>query len=232
MNLEMGAEEIKQTRIKMLKVHDLLHDQYGDQCHNGKTSPLDELLLNILSLNTTEAHSHLAFDQLKKRFKGWERVMIAPTEEIAGIIQKGGLHRTKALRMKRILRKIFKDQGCLSLDFLKKANAKEAMKYLLSLKGIGSQTASCVLLYALDHPIMPVNMHVERVAKRLGWVWSGAKFDTIQEVFETVAPRYLIRSLYNKLMKHSRVACKEKNPRCSTCIVRGCCDYYQRKVKA
>ncbi len=231
MTLELANEDIKTLRMKMLKVHDLLHEKYGKQSHDGKISPLDELILNILSLNTTETHAHQAFDQLKKKFKGWERMMIAPTEDIAVIIQKGGLHRTKALRIKRILRKIYKDQGALSLDFLKKLDAKEAMKYLLSLKGIGSQTASCVLLYGLNQPVMPVNVHVERVAKRLGWIWHQANLTQTQEVFDQATPRYLVRPLYDSLMKHGKVSCKQKKPCCSNCGIRVCCDYYERKVK-
>ena len=45
---------------------------------------------------------------------------------------------------------------------------QEAQDYLVALPGVGPKTAACVLLFALERPVMPVDTHVHRVARRLG----------------------------------------------------------------
>jgi endonuclease-3 len=229
MSVELTSDEEKKIRVKVLKTHDLLQEKYGKQVRNSKSNPLDELILTVLSQNTTQTHSHTAFDQLKKKFKAWEALMAAPAEQISRAIQTGGLNRTKALRLKRILRRIYKDQGSLSLDFLKVMEAGEALKYLISVKGVGARTASSVLLFSLNKSVMPINTHVERVSKRLGWIWNHASLEETQEIFHRVTPRYLVISLYSQLVKHGRVICKVKRPNCQCCVVRHDCDYYRQK---
>ena len=49
----------------------------------------------------------------------------------------------------------------------------EAQAYLTGLPGVGPKTAACVLLFSLERPVMPVDTHVHRVARRLGVI--GAK---------------------------------------------------------
>jgi endonuclease-3 len=110
---------------------------------------------------------------------------------------------------------------------------REALKYLVSVKGVGARTASSVLLFSLNKSVMPINTHVERVSKRLGWIWHQASLEEAQEIFHRVAPRYLIVSLFSQLVKHGRVICKVKKPNCQCCVVRHDCDYYrQKKVKS
>lgn len=231
MSIEITNEEEKRIRVKVLKIHDLLQEKYGKQVRNSKANPLDELILTVLSQNTTQAHSQTAFDKLKKKFRNWEALMNIPAEEISRAIQAGGLNRTKALRLKRILKRIYKDRGSLSLDFLKEMEAREALKYLVSIKGVGSRTASSVLLFSLNKSVMPINTHVERVSKRLGWIWNHASLEDAQEIFHRVAPRYLIMGLFSQLVKHGRVICKVKKPNCQCCVVRHDCDYYRQKKK-
>ncbi|MBI1871060.1 MAG: hypothetical protein HYS07_07705 [Chlamydiae bacterium] len=231
MNIELTHEELKGLRVQVLKVHDLLQDQYGKQEREGKKNPLDELILTILSQNTSRAHAQESFDKLWKKYKGWEALMNAPSLEISKTIQNGGLHHTKAIRMRRILKRIYKDRGDLSLDFLREKDQNDAMKYLISLKGLGPRTASHILLYSLNQPVMPVDTHVTRVSKRLGWVWDGANREVIQQVMNRATPRYLILSLYSQLMKHGQVTCKLKAPRCMGCVIRNDCEYYKNRDK-
>ncbi|MBI1882645.1 MAG: endonuclease III [Chlamydiae bacterium] len=230
MNLELTPEDQKRIRMNVMKVHDLLQEKHGRLVRDGKKGPLDELVFTILAQNTTPLHSQEAFERLKKKFRNWEGLMAAPVGEISSAIQKGGLNHTKALRIRRILGRIYRDRKELSLDFLREMEEAQALKYLLSLKGIGVKTASHVLLYSLNRPVMPIDTHVERVSKRLGWVWNHAPLEAVQEVIHCVAPRYLVLSLHSQLMKHGRVTCKVKNPRCPRCVIRACCDFYKKKV--
>lgn len=231
MSVELTHEDEKKIRARILRVHELLQTKYGKQVRECKASPFDELILTILSQNTTETRSRASFDLLKKRFKSWENLMMAPLENISKVMGPGGLKNKKALRLKRILRRIYRDKGSLTLDFLKEMEPKEAMKYLLSLKGIGARTASSVLLFSLHKPVMPVNTHIERVSKRLGWVWDHVDITETQEIFNRVTPRYLVMSLFSLVVKHGRVTCKVKKPNCTACMIKQDCDYYKKKAE-
>lgn len=231
MVLELTSEDEKKLRSRWFRVHELLREKYGRQTDKRTRDPLDELILTILGQNTSSPNAHAALESVKGRFRDWESLMTASIEEITPLIKAGGLNRVKALKIKRILKKIHKEHGKLSLDFLRDLDFKSAIRYLLSLNGVGSRTASRVLLFSLKKPVMPVNTHVERVTKRIGWIRASAGPEEIQELFNRVAPRYLIAGLYAQLVKHGQVVCKLKEPRCTCCAIRQDCDYYQHRAK-
>jgi len=228
MGLDLTTEEEKRIRQKVLKTHDLLQQKYGKLARKCRPNPLDELVHTIVSQNTTETSSEDTFYQLKKKFSDWENLMSASLEDISKAIKGGGLNQTKALRIKRILKRIHRDRGDLSLDFLKDLECREAFKYLVSFKGVGSLTASCVLLFSLNKPVMPVNPHIERVSKRLGWTGSRSQDDEIRALLGKVIPSYILQSLYAQIMKHARMTCKMVKPSCDSCVIRLHCDYFSK----
>ena len=230
MSVELDNEEVKNLRVKLLKLHDLLQQKYGTQLRNGKTSPLDELIRTVLSQNTTEAHSNEDFDYLRRRFKTWENLMNASADDVFHVARKGTENTAKLDRLRKIFKKIHRDRGELSLDFLNRIDTKEAMKYLLSFKGVSSLTACSVLLFSLKKPVMPVNSHVERVSKRVGLVWKHAGEEDVQNVLSKVTPKYMVMSLYSQLVKLGRMICKAKSPRCPVCSINRECVTHRQKV--
>ena len=84
------------------------------------------------------------------------------------VIRPAGLHTQKAPRIQATLRKIREERGDYSLEFLGDMSPLAARDWLTSIPGIGKKTASVLLLFCFDQPLMPVDRHVERVAKRIG----------------------------------------------------------------
>src|SRR4029079_7671164 len=80
--------------------------------------PLSELVLTILSQNTSDSNSGRAFARLLEMFPTWEAVMEAPTSEVVMAIQPGGLAPTKAPRIQGVLREIEECRGEFDLAFL------------------------------------------------------------------------------------------------------------------
>jgi len=158
--------------VAINEVIKLLEQEYGS-CHwQVVRDPVDVLIGTILSQNTSDANSGRAFASLKASFHGWEAVASAPMGRIAEVIRRGGLSQIKAARIKQVLKQIKREQGRISLDSLKSMNIAEAKDYLMRLPGVGHKTASCVLLFSLGKPSLPVDTHVFRVAKRLGLIHS------------------------------------------------------------
>lgn len=201
------------------KVAERLAREYGKRRWVADEEPLDSLIGTILSQNTSDVNSGSAFESLKRRFRTWERVLLATPRRIAGAIRQGGLAGIKSRRIKAILSEIKKSHGRLDLGFLKEMPAGEGYDYLLSFKGVGPKTAACVLLFACRKPVFPVDTHILRIAKRLGWARPKESAEAFQERIMGTIPRGWVYSLHINLITHGRGVCRPRRPKCGECVL-------------
>jgi len=209
--------------VAIEEVIELLEQEYGPCKWQPDRDPVDVLIGTILSQNTSDANSGRAFDSLKAGFDSWEAIASAPAEHIARAIQCGGLFQIKASRIKQVLEQIEKEQGRISLDFLKSKTMAEAEDYLMRLPGIGYKTASCVLLFSLGKPSLPVDTHVFRVAKRLGLIDSKTSIDKAHSLLQEQVPPSKVYQFHIHMIEHGRRICHARQPRCDRCILSGIC---------
>jgi endonuclease-3 len=212
----------------LLEIIQRLNDQYGKRTWKRWRKPLPELIRTILSQNTTDKNSLRAFARLKDRFKNWEAVMGANTEEIADAIRIGGLANIKAEKIQTILREIKEQQGKLSLEFLSNWDVSKATGYLESFNGVGPKTSACVLIFSFNFPILPVDTHIHRVSNRLGIISTKSR-EKSQEQLNELVPREHIYSFHLNLIEHGRKICYARNPNCEDCFLKDLCQYYQNK---
>lgn len=211
------------SRIKIILK--LLEKENGAPRPFRKTPPVDELIRTILSQNTSDSNSIPAFNSLKKHFKSWDRALEAKAGEIARLIKHGGLENMKAERIKAALAEIKKREGRINLANLTRLNVGEATRYLRSLKGVGPKTAACVLLFSFRKPVMPVDTHIFRVAKRLGLICKDLDIEEAHEVLTLNVPKDLIYRFHLGIIEHGRRTCKSQNPRCGSCVLYGLCRF-------
>jgi len=150
------------------RVTRLLAATYGSPNHDNKRDPLDDLVFIILSQMTTHHSFGRVFDRLKERYPEWDQVASTPLRRLRSVIKDAGLSNQKAPRLKAIVTKLRADFGRATLDPLRHWSTARAESYLTSLPGVGTKTAKCVLMYALDRRVLPVDTHVWRVARRIG----------------------------------------------------------------
>jgi len=209
--------------VAIEEVIELLEQEYGPREWQPDRNPIDVLIGTILSQNTSDANSGRAFTSLKANFDNWEALASAPAEHIAQAIRSGGLYQIKAVRIKEILEKIEKERGCINLDFLKSMNMSEAEDHLIRLPGVGHKTASCVLLFSLGKPSLPVDTHVFRVAKRLGLIDSKVSIEKAHSLLQEQVMPSKIYQFHIHMIEHGRRICRARQPHCSRCILRGSC---------
>jgi endonuclease-3 len=209
--------------VAIEEVIKLLEQEYGPCRWQSDRDPIDVLIGTILSQNTSDANSERAFASLKASFDSWEAVASAPAEHIARVIKSGGLHQIKAARIKQVLEQIEKKQGRISLDFLKSKTMAEAENYLMRLPGVGHKTASCVLLFALGKPSLPVDTHIFRVAKRLGLIDSKVSIEKAPNLLQEQIPPSKVYQFHIHMIEHGRRICHARQPRCHRCILRDIC---------
>ncbi|KAG5990626.1 hypothetical protein E4U54_004059 [Claviceps lovelessii] len=152
-------------------------------------SVLDALVRTILSQNTSNKNSTRAKLSMDKEYGGsdrWEEIVQGGQARLQKSIQSGGLAATKSKVIINTLRQIKDKYGVYSLDHLFRASDEDAMKEMISFRGVGPKTASCVLLFCLQRPSFAVDTHVYRITGLLGWRPSTASREETQAHLDAV----------------------------------------------
>ncbi|MHB1362020.1 MAG: endonuclease III domain-containing protein [Thermoleophilia bacterium] len=185
--------------------------------------PAEEMVFTILAQNTTDINAGRALAALHEKYPGWEDVARAPVEDIAGAISMSGISGPKSRYIKGSLSALLEEHGDLEMKFLEGMDDREALDYLTELPGVGVKTASCVLLFALGRPVMPVDTHVFRVCKRLDFLPEEATREEAHWIMNAIVPDEDKYSFHINLVLHGRKVCKAVRPRCGECVIEGLC---------
>lgn len=212
-------------RDKVAEANQILTDFYGPRVLHGTRDPLDELVLTILSQNTSDRNSGRAFRLLKQRYPDYDTVLEAPTAELYEVIKPAGLGNIKAPRIQSVLAEILRRCGRLDLEVLRDLPMVEAKRWLTSLPGIGPKTAACVLCFACGMPALPVDTHVHRVALRLGLIGPKVSADAAHDLLEQALPPEKVYSFHVNMILHGRQICHALRPDCLHCPLAEMCDY-------
>ena len=178
----------------------------------------------MLSQATSDANSSRAFAGLKARFSSWSEVLSAPVQELADAIRPGGIAEVKARRIRAILQSIEEREGVLDLSRLHSLSDQEVHEYLCSLPGVGPKTAACVLVFSMGRAAFPIDTHVHRVARRLGWIEDRATAEAAHRELAPKVPPEIRYDLHMALIDHGRKVCVARHPACSECVLFDLCE--------
>jgi endonuclease III len=216
--------EAKQAKYQQVAPH--LEARYGRKeikRHDG----MDELVSCILSQSTTDANRDRAFDALKRMYPRWEDVHHAPIEELIETVKPAGLSNSKAPNIQKSLAAIFEQRGEYNIDFLEEMPVAEAKAWLQSLPGVGPKTAAIVLCFGYNKAAFPVDTHVHRLGKRIGFLEQTVSANVAHDHMEAIVPPEEYYSFHLQLIYHGRDLCDARKPACSECPIKTFCDYYQ-----
>ncbi len=218
----------KQTIISA--VNELLIKKFGiPRRSKVLPNPLDLLIATILSQNTNDNNSYKAFQNLKSRYKSWEELLSEKRIVIENVIRVAGLAKQKSGAIKNLITELNK-RGSLSLNFIKGLDNDSAIEQLIGFKGVGVKTASCVLLFALDRNVCPVDTHVHRTVNRVGIVSEKTPDKTFLELNKNF-PEGIAHSFHTNLIRLGREICKPTNPGCGVCPLIKLCGYTDKNLK-
>ncbi len=190
-----------------------------------RLAALDELMLTILSQNTSDGNRDRAYETLRARFPDWEAVRAAPRAQVEKAIRSAGLWKQKARTLQETLNALYAERGTLDLSHLDSLSDAEVIEYLTGFRGVGVKTAACVLCFAMGRPYMPVDTHVHRVARRLGLIPAKASADQAHELLnrDGAVPPELRFSFHIQLIRHGRAVCRAGRPACDRCALTDLC---------
>jgi endonuclease-3 len=216
---------VRQAKAKVKKINALLEREYGIPKRERKADLLDVLIQTILSQNTNDQNRDQAYRRLKSQFPRWEDILNGKRRGVVEALRPGGLAKQKAKRIVDILQWLKKREGKVSLTFLRGMGEEEIKETLGGLKGIGPKTVHCLLLFGLGKEAFPVDTHILRVGKRLGFIPEETDAAKAHSWMVPLVPKGKALSLHINLIRHGRFVCKPKNPRCSDCFLKEECLY-------
>ncbi|MGC8895493.1 MAG: endonuclease III domain-containing protein [Candidatus Bathyarchaeia archaeon] len=183
----------------------------------------ETLIVTIISQNTADRNTAKAFENLSKQFKIKPEVLAnAEISQIEECLKVAGLYRNKAKTIKQISKIILEEfhgtlNTVLSLPF------EEARKKLMKLPGVGPKTADVLLLFCSEKPTIPVDTHVNRVAKRLGLAPSNGDYEKVRQSLQSLYNPKDYLSVHILLILLGRKYCRARNPLCKHCPVNMLC---------
>jgi endonuclease-3 len=218
-------QKLETLRKKVNRITRILEKHFGIPQKKKRVDPVDVLIQTILSQNTNDQNRDLAYRRLKHRFPHWEGLLNADTRSITQAIRAGGLAKQKARRIRDILRWIERREGKLNLGFLKGMESETVKKTIGRLKGMGPKTVHCLLLFGLGRDVFPVDTHILRVGKRLGFIPGRMDAEKAHLWMGPLHPKGKSLSLHLNLIQFGRSVCKARNPKCLNCFLSEECLY-------
>ena len=213
---------------KMRQISDGLLDVYGPIEWITRRKAIDELVYTILSQHTSDVNSERAFANLMSEFGDFDSVADADEKEIEITIRSGGLSKSKAPRIKKVLNEIRAEVGSFDLSFLAEMPMQNAKEWLMKFNGIGPKTAAIILCFSFQMPAMPVDTHIFRVSKRLGLIGKKITAEKAHDLLERVVPSAEVFQFHMFLIRHGRDTCKARRPSCDVCVLSHICPSFGR----
>ena len=213
-------------KAKYPPVATALSEVYGSLDWSRQQDGMDELISCILSQSTTDINRDRAFARLKAAYPNWAAVRSAELDELTDVIRPAGLANQKAPRIQDALRVIYEEAGEYSIDFLNARSLVDARRWLCSLRGVGPKTAAIVLCFAYGRPAFPVDTHIYRVSKRIGFIPEKLSADDAHPVMEAIVPTDAYYQFHIQLIQHGRDTCHARKPACQRCAIIEHCDFF------
>ena len=205
------------------QIHRRLFKAFGPQHWWPAETRFEVIVGAILTQNTNWGNVEKAINNLKKKRLLSPRCLRDVSQQtLASLIRPAGYFNIKTKRLKNFIHFFFKEyQG----DLKKMAQEETAQlrRKLLSINGIGPETADSILLYALDKPVFVVDAYTKRVLYRHNLVDSRADYSAVQELFmkHLKADVKLFNEYHALLVRLGKDYCRTK-PLCERCVLKDC----------
>jgi len=187
---------------------------------DGFKSTFEQLVACIISIRTYDEVTLPVSRKLFERARTPAEVSELTYEELDALISQSTFHERKASQILEIARRAVDEfDGRLPCD----------REVFMSFSGVGPKCANLVLGIACGEPFISVDIHVQRVTNRWGYVRASTPEKTLV-AFEAKLPRRYWIEINRLLVPFGKHICRGNLPHCSTCPVLDMCQ--QVGVKA
>ena len=213
---------MKPDRKSLLTVFNQLFTTYGPQHWWPGDTPFEIMVGAVLTQNTAWTNVEKAIANLIRHEKlSAASIVAARHDHLANWLRPSGYFNIKATRLKNFCHWYIDAGGLAALSQLDTDLLRSA---LLSVNGVGPETADDMLLYAFERPVFVIDAYTRRLFSRLGFIAGDEAYEDIRlAVEDKLGPE---ADLYNEfhalIVIHAKTVCRVR-PRCGDCLLRRRC---------
>lgn len=204
------------------EIYERLFRAYGSQHWWPARTRVEIVVGAILTQNTAWSNVERALDNLRRaRVMTWSGLRDLTTSELAELIRPSGTYDVKAKRLGSFVRYLWENHNG-SLRSLLNGELVTARGRLLSIHGIGPETADAILLYAGNQVSFVVDAYTRRVLRRHFLCNEKAGYETVRGLFQAALPAdaALFNEYHALLVAVGKKHCRSR-ARCEGCPLEG-----------
>ena len=192
-----------------------LDEKYPNaHCELTYTKDYEFLIAVMLSAQTTDKAVNQATAILFKKYPTCEDLANANVYDIERIISHLGMYQVKAKNVIKIAKRLIQDYN---------GHVPNDPEALLALPGVGNKTKNCVLGELYNEPLLAVDTHMQRFAKRMGIASEKDSVEKIEQKYLKIIPKERIVKTNHQIIWFGRYFCKAISPDCEHCKLRDVC---------
>lgn len=203
---------------KIKNFYSALLKNYKNQNWWPAETVMECIIGTILVQNTSWNNVEKAINNLKPRGKiTLKSLKKTPLDELASLIKPSGYYNQKALTIKNLI-KLIDDKYNGKISNMSEDETDVIRKNLLQIKGIGNETADCILLYALKKPVFVIDKYSYRILHRHGIIPKNNSYVEMQKIFIENLDQEpsLFNEFHALIVKVGKKHCKTV-PQCTGC---------------
>ena len=201
--------------IKPELLFSYLDELYPDaHCELVYSKDYEFLIAVMLSAQTTDKSVNQATAVLFKKYKTVEELAKADLDDVRFIIRHLGMYQVKAQNVIKIANILVNQYG---------GKVPHDAEALLAMPGVGNKTKNCVFGELYNEPLLAVDTHMQRVAKRLGIADEKDSVEKIEQKYMSIIPRERVVKTNHQIIWFGRYFCKAMSPECAKCKLKDYC---------
>jgi endonuclease-3 related protein len=217
-----GTAEAFPPSGELLRYYEVMAGALGPMHWWPARTPFEVIVGAILTQSTAWGNVERAIANLRAaRLLTPSAILRVRTARLATLVRPSGYFRQKAKKLKSFVRFLQQGYGG-SLKRMFLTPTSELREKLLSVHGIGPETADSILLYAGNHPVFVVDAYTHRIFGRHGITDGRADYEKVRALVETSIPRRpdLFNELHALIVNTGKNWCRKSAPRCEECPLR------------
>jgi endonuclease-3 related protein len=203
---------------RLKQVFDRLSEHHGPLNWWPGESGFEVMVGAILTQNTAWSNVEQAITHLKQaNALAPERILALSPEDLGALIRPSGYFNVKARRLQSFCQ-WYLDQG--GQEILSGWDTRVLRARLLSVNGVGPETADDILLYAFERPVFVVDAYTRRLFSRLGMVQGDEPYESLRASVEALIGEDvpMLNELHAVIVIHGKEVCRPR-PRCNACVL-------------
>ena len=221
--IKLSTEKKSDFTENIAKIYDILYQFFGPQHWWPGETPFEIMFGAILTQNTAWKNVEKAIKNLKReKLLGIKALSCVSQNRLARLIRPAGYYNIKARRLKHFIGFLFRESTG-DLDRLLARDLDTLRRQLLSVNGVGPETADSILLYAGNKPTFVVDAYTKRILFRHRLMPQETSYDEVRNFFmDSLEPDVAIFNEYHALLVHlGHTFCVRKKPKCTGCPAEG-----------